>query len=58
MKAVSPKGVSEREPVRWVPIEKSASDRADANLTDYDLSRREFSWDAARSELDGLPGAG
>ncbi|MRH92606.1 acetate--CoA ligase [Nocardia sp. SYP-A9097] len=44
--------------MRWAPIEKSASDRADANLTDYDLSRREFSWDAARLDLDGLPGGG
>ncbi|HET6794598.1 MAG TPA: hypothetical protein VFH45_09160, partial [Acidimicrobiales bacterium] len=26
------------------------------NIVDYDQARRSFSWDTARSELDGLPG--
>ncbi len=29
---------------------------AASNLTDYDTAVREFSWDAARARLDGLPG--
>jgi acetyl-CoA synthetase len=28
------------------------------NLVDYETARREFSWDAARRDLDGLPGGG
>ncbi|MBZ5528040.1 MAG: acetate--CoA ligase [Acidobacteriia bacterium] len=28
------------------------------NLADYDQARREFSWERARRELDGLPGGG
>ena len=40
-----------------VPIVKAARGGAVApNLRDYDAARRTFSWDAARRELDGLPG--
>jgi acetyl-CoA synthetase len=40
----------------WEPIVKSAGDlRVAPNLRDYDETRRQFSWAAARSELDGLP---
>ncbi|WP_327117515.1 acetate--CoA ligase [Nocardia sp. NBC_01730] len=39
----------------WRPIEKPESERASANLPDYDTVYREFSWDAARAELTGLP---
>jgi len=30
--------------------------RVPANLADYDTVRREFTWEAARTRLDGLPG--
>ncbi|MBZ5502886.1 MAG: acetate--CoA ligase [Acidobacteriia bacterium] len=41
----------------WEPIVKGTRDWAVApNLTDYDQTRRTFSWDAARGLLDGLPG--
>jgi acetyl-CoA synthetase len=40
----------------WEPIRKHASPGVRANLTDYDRAVREFSWDQARAELDGLPG--
>ncbi|MBF6176617.1 acetate--CoA ligase [Nocardia blacklockiae] len=43
---------------RWEPIDKSAAERATANLTDYRLACREFSWKAARLDLAGLPGGG
>jgi acetyl-CoA synthetase len=37
-------------------IEKTARDRSVApNLRDYDETRRTFSWEQARAELDGLP---
>lgn len=40
----------------WEPIRKSADDwREPPNLVDYETARKEFSWDAARNELDGLP---
>ncbi|WP_316574431.1 acetate--CoA ligase [Nocardia canadensis] len=32
--------------------------RGPANLRDYDATCRDFSWDAARSQLAGLPGGG
>jgi acetyl-CoA synthetase len=40
----------------WEPIRKHARPGAGFNLADYDLAVREFSWDRARAELDGLPG--
>src|SRR5512143_1645843 len=41
----------------WEPIPKSWPDGAvPPNLRDYAQARAEFSWDAARRELDGLPG--
>lgn len=43
----------------WQPIRKSVTDlRVPPNLTDYDSARQQFSWKAARGELDGLPGGG
>jgi acetyl-CoA synthetase len=39
----------------WEPIRKQARDSAGFNLADYDLAVQEFSWDQARTELDGLP---
>lgn len=39
-------------------IEKLGSQRSRANLHDYDSTCREFSWDAARTQLAGLPGGG
>ena len=42
----------------WQTITKSERDRRLApNLEDYHLACRQFSWIAARRELDGLPGA-
>jgi acetyl-CoA synthetase len=41
----------------WETIEKRRGTAAVApNLADYAQARRTFSWDAARAELDGLPG--
>jgi len=40
------------------PIGKPEAVRASANLVDYQRARAEFSWDAARSMLSGLPGGG
>ena len=38
-------------------IHKGPSDlRLAPNLSDYDAQRRDFSWDAARAQLQGLPG--
>ena len=37
-------------------ISKSAGERKDANLSDYEEGVREFSWDEARALLSGLPG--
>jgi acetyl-CoA synthetase len=40
-------------------VKRRADQRVAPNLHDYDLARAEFSWDAARRRLDGLPdGAG
>jgi acetyl-CoA synthetase len=41
----------------WKTIEKQRDGwRVAPNLLDYERTSREFSWDAARAELDGLPG--
>jgi acetyl-CoA synthetase len=40
----------------WEPIRKRPPPGARFNLADYDQTVREFSWDKARAELDGLPG--
>jgi acetyl-CoA synthetase len=43
----------------WEPIVKSASDLTVApNLPDYDAECEVFTWQAARRELEGLPGGG
>jgi len=39
----------------WEPIRKQARGDAGFNLADYEVAVREFSWDRARAELDGLP---
>ena len=39
-------------------IRKSTRDIEHANLKNYDDARRTFTWEAARSLLDGLPGGG
>ena len=52
--------ISEREGAS-MPMEmirKRPRDHAGANLDDYEATRRDFSWDAARRLLDGLPGGG
>jgi acetyl-CoA synthetase len=42
---------------RWPPIVKRpANATLVPNLRDYERARAEFSWDAARGRLDGLPG--
>jgi acetyl-CoA synthetase len=40
----------------WEPIRKRPPSGGRFNLVDYDQAVREFSWDKARAELDGLPG--
>ena len=40
----------------WEPIRKRYLPGSGPNLADYDRAVREFSWDAARAQLDGLPG--
>jgi len=40
----------------WEPIRKQPQRGIRHNLADYDQAVREFSWDKARAELDGLPG--
>jgi acetyl-CoA synthetase len=41
----------------WAPIEKVRSGwTLTPNLPDYEAARAAFSWEAARGELDGLPG--
>jgi acetyl-CoA synthetase len=40
----------------WEPIRKVAAPGVCFNLGDYARSVRDFSWQAARAELDGLPG--
>jgi acetyl-CoA synthetase len=43
--------------VAWAPIVKRASaERVGPNLDDYARARATFTWDAARAELQGLPG--
>jgi acetyl-CoA synthetase len=46
--------------LHWKPITKPPPDpnapRGLPNLVDYEAARKEFSWEAAARELDGLPG--
>jgi acetyl-CoA synthetase len=42
--------------VAWEPIHKQHRPGSGLNLADYDQAVREFSWAAARAQLDGLPG--
>jgi len=42
----------------WRPIRKTAEDARGANLADYDETVATFSWEGARTLLDGLPGGG
>ena len=42
----------------WARIRKPLDDYHEANLRDYDGYARTFSWDRARTLLDGLPGGG
>lgn len=43
--------------MRWAPIAKDPSSwKVPPNLTCYEKACAEFSWDAIRRELDGLPG--
>jgi acetyl-CoA synthetase len=45
-------------PTRWPTITKDTGSFAvRPNLADYEATRRTFSWDQARKELSGLPGA-
>jgi acetyl-CoA synthetase len=45
--------------MRWNPIAKPRDGwKVVPNLLDYERTRAEFSWDAARRMLDGLPGGG
>lgn len=49
--------IAEERPGSWPPITKSIpAGRVVPNLRDYERVRAEFSWAAARRELDGLPG--
>jgi acetyl-CoA synthetase len=41
--------------LEWEPIRKQIRTGAHFNLADYDQAVREFSWDRARAQLDGLP---
>ncbi|MYW49687.1 acetate--CoA ligase [Streptomyces sp. SID161] len=40
----------------WETIRKDVPPRVTPNLRDYDKERADFSWQAARSRLEGLPG--
>jgi acetyl-CoA synthetase len=40
----------------WEPIRKRPQASVSFNLAHYDQALREFSWEKARAELDGLPG--
>ena len=40
----------------WEPIGKQARGGVSIELTNYDTVVRDFSWERARAELDGLPG--
>lgn len=42
--------------MEWEPIAKHVRADAHFNLADYDQAVREFTWDRARAQLDGLPG--
>jgi acetyl-CoA synthetase len=44
--------------VAYAVIDKQANSAARSNLGDYEVARAEFSWDTARTELDGLPAGG
>ncbi|MCI4679665.1 acetate--CoA ligase [Rhodoblastus acidophilus] len=44
--------------MEWRRIRKPPGECRDANLVDYEEGVREFSWDKARGQLDGLPGGG
>jgi acetyl-CoA synthetase len=44
---------------RWAPVPKPPGAwRVGPNLVDYDQACRDFTWEAARRRLDGLPGGG
>jgi acetyl-CoA synthetase len=42
--------------VEFEPIRKQGASGSPPNLADYEVARREFSWERARGELSGLPG--
>src|SRR5688572_12548665 len=43
----------------WPPISKSPANLpVSPHLLDYDKTRADFSWEAMRAELSGLPGSG
>jgi acyl-coenzyme A synthetase/AMP-(fatty) acid ligase len=43
----------------WSPISKPrGSLPREPNLVDYDAARRQFTWDEARAQIEGLPGGG
>jgi acetyl-CoA synthetase len=42
--------------MQYEPIEKSAQERAAANVSEYEQVRNDFTWDKARTWLSGLPG--
>ncbi|MDP1736502.1 MAG: acetate--CoA ligase [Caulobacter sp.] len=42
----------------WATLRKTPSDRASANLGDYETAIASFSWDQARGELAGFPDGG
>lgn len=45
--------------MNWSPIGKSpGSWPVPPNMAEYERTREDFSWDAIRAELDGLPGGG
>jgi acetyl-CoA synthetase len=44
------------QPMSWEAITKSKDWAVTPNLLDYERARSEFSWAAARAQLDGLPG--
>ena len=52
----SEKNVKTNEPIK--EIVKSPAKQAAANLTDYDDTYQQFSWDWAEKRLDGLPSGG
>ncbi|MFW6203999.1 MAG: acetate--CoA ligase [Actinomycetota bacterium] len=41
--------------MEWEPIRKAPAPRVAPNLRDYAQAREEFTWEAARNQLDGLP---